>query len=112
MATIARLKLRPIDHGRPISYEDFMASDTVDGYHYEIIDGKIYVSPMPNTPHMRLDKWMFSKPDRYSSLRPRIVNMVYNKCRVYVPGRENATCPEPDIAAYHDYPLAVSFKDI
>jgi Uma2 family endonuclease len=112
MATAQKLKLGPRDHGQPISYEDFQASETVEGYHYEIIDGKVYVSPLPNPPHMRLDKWLDQKLDHYCVLRPDVINLVYNKTRVFVPGRKRVTYPEPDVAAYQDYPLSAPFKAV
>jgi Uma2 family endonuclease len=110
MATI--LKIGPMDHGRPMSLEDFHASDSEEGYQFELIDGVLYVSPEPNAPEGVVDHWIFTKLDRYSSEHPDIVNFVYNKTRVFVPGRRGITNPEPDLAAYHDFPLHLPFRDI
>ena len=33
-----------------------------------------------------------------------VINYVSVRCRVFIPGRRQATCPEPDLAAYRDYP--------
>jgi Uma2 family endonuclease len=70
------------------------------------------VSPEPNAPQGVVDRWIFTKLDRYSSQHPDIVNFVYYKTRVFVPGRRGITNPEPDLAAYHDFPLHLPFRDI
>src|SRR6516165_6559965 len=104
MATVPHIVLGPHDHGRPISYEEFLASDSQAGYHCELIDGKVYVSPQPNIPHAMLELWLYTKLAGYSSQRSDIINFVYFKTRVFVPGRKLVTCPEPDISAYSDFP--------
>jgi Uma2 family endonuclease len=109
MATV--LKLGPADHGRPMTLDEFMAGDYEEGYQYELIDGKLYVCPVPNAPQGRVERWIYRKLDRYSDLHPDVVNYVYNKARVFVPDRPGVTCPEPDVAAYHDYPLDQEIGD-
>jgi hypothetical protein len=47
MAAVASVKLGPIDHSRPITYGEFLASAGEEGFRYELIDGKVYVSPTP-----------------------------------------------------------------
>lgn len=103
MATVT--KLGPADHGRPMAYDDFMAGDYELGYKYEIIDGKLYVSPLPNAPEERVEGWIFRKLDRYSERRPDVLNYVSGKSRVFVSGRPGVTVPEPDVSAYRDYPF-------
>jgi hypothetical protein len=54
MSTALRLtsaeprQLGPKDHGRELSYEEFLETDYQEGHRYEIIDGRLYVSPFPN----------------------------------------------------------------
>ena len=110
MATV--LKLGPADHLRPLSLEEFQAGEYQEGYQYEIIDGKLYVSPEPNLPQGLLERWLYKKLDRFSDDHLEIINFVYNKTRVVVPGRPEATIPEPDIAAYRDFPLDLPFADV
>jgi hypothetical protein len=45
------LVLGPADHGRPMTREEFDAARDQEGYHSELIEGKAYVSPLPNLPH-------------------------------------------------------------
>lgn len=103
MATI--VKLGPTDHGRPMTLEEFYAGDYQEGYQYELIDGKLYVSPLPNLPQGRAEHWIFLKLLHYSNANPEVLNFVYGKCRVFVPGRPGTTNPEPDVTAYKDFPL-------
>jgi Uma2 family endonuclease len=110
MATV--LKIGPVDHGRPMTLEEFHASDYEEGYQYELIDGRLYVSPEANAPQGLVEKWILGKLDRYSEQRPHVINFVFNKARIFVPGRPGITNPEPDLAAYHDFPLHLPWRDI
>jgi Uma2 family endonuclease len=108
MATI--LRLGPCDHGRPLTYEEFTSGDFAQGYHYEIIDGTLYVSPLPDMPANSVEDWLFDKLKAYAREHPEVLNYVTNKARVFVPDRPNVTAPEPDIAGYRDYPLEQRFQ--
>jgi Uma2 family endonuclease len=102
MATV--LKLGPADHGRPMSYDDFMAGDYALGYKYEIIDGKLHVSPLPNLPENRVEEWLYFKIKLFAKDHPGVINYATNKARVFVHARPEATVPEPDVAAFRDFP--------
>jgi Uma2 family endonuclease len=97
--------LTPKDHGRPLSLEEFQHAGSQEGYHYELIDGKLEVSPLPNMPHDELRDWLRDKLYEYIRLHPEAINHVKAPARVFVPGRRATTAPEPDIAAYSDFPL-------
>jgi Uma2 family endonuclease len=108
----SRLKLGPADHGRPLSLDEFMAGDYEEGYQYELIDGKLYVSPQPNQPEDSLEEWLLDQLKAYAREHPEIINHGTNKARVFVPNRPGVTCPEPDMAAYRNYPLRRRFRDL
>lgn len=91
---------------------EFMAGDFVAGYRYELIDGKLSVSPQPNAPEGRVENWIRRKLESYSDGHPDVINYVHPKARVFVSRRRGVTNPEPDVAAYHDYPLDASFDAI
>src|SRR5437588_8188418 len=107
-----RLKIGPHDHGMPLSLEDFLSADTEEGHHYELIDGKLYVSPTANAPEGLVERWVRRKLEAYSDAHPTVINLVYEKARIFVPDRPEATAPEPDVAAYHDFPLHLPFREI
>jgi Uma2 family endonuclease len=110
MATV--LKMGPANHGQPISLDEFMAGDYEEGYQYELIDGELYVVPQPDAPQGVSEYWIARKLDHYAEKHPTIINFVYTKCRVFVPGRRKTTCPEPDVTAYHDFPLDLPLAQI
>ena len=59
MLTMKRLKLTPKDHGREIDPDAFDQADGEEGYHYELIEGRVYVSPVPDMPEDSLENWLF-----------------------------------------------------
>jgi Uma2 family endonuclease len=109
--SIATTKLGPSDHGLPMTYEEFLAGDYQRGYKYELIDGRLYVSPEADLPENSLEMWVFGKLFLYQQWREDIINYVTNKARIFVPGRRRITCPEPDLTAYHSFPKQVPIKD-
>ncbi len=108
----AVLKLGPADHGRPMTLEEFETASALDGYQYELIDGKLYVSPEPNLPQGRVENWLFFKLGLYAQEHTEVINFVHFKARVFVPGRKGVTTPEPDLAAYRKFPLDRPFSKV
>jgi Uma2 family endonuclease len=115
MATLT--KLGPGDHGRSVSLDDFTAGDFEEGYQYELVDGRLYVTPLPNLPENRVEQWILMKLWNYAQEKASVINFVSSKARVFVSDRPGVTNPEPDIAAYHDFPVdssldAVRWQDV
>ncbi len=110
MSTV--VKIGPEDHGRPMSFEEYLAGDYQQGYHYELIDGRLYVSPEASFPENWVDRWLFRKVDDFSRENPKIINFVTYRARVFVPRRPGITAPEPDLAAYHDFPLHLPIRKV
>jgi Uma2 family endonuclease len=99
------LHLTPHDHGRPLTLEEFEHCSGEEGYRYELIDGRLDVSPLPDLPHDDLCYWLTEKLREYSRQHAEIINRVHAPARVFVPGRRRITTPEADVAAYRDFPL-------
>lgn len=97
------LKIGPADRGRAISYEEFVASDFMRGYQYELIEGKLQVTPAPDPSHDFSDLYLLSTLLAYSKKRPDIASHVTNQARVIVPKKNRSTNPEPDIAVYRTF---------
>src|SRR5579885_1127826 len=100
-----RRQIGPADHGRPMTLAEFEAGDYVEGYKYELIDGRLYVAHQPDPPQDFVEVWLFSKLLDYMRRQPDVINYVTPKARVFVPGRRRPTSPEPDLAAYRGFPL-------
>ena len=104
------LRLSPADHGRPLTYEEFEAAESAPGYKYELIGGRLAVSPLPDMPANSVEDWLLEKLKAYTRSHPTALNFVTNKARVFVPGEEEETAPEPDLAGYRNYPLDRRFE--
>lgn len=111
MATVTT-RLGPADHGRLLDDDDCAVAAFEPGYRYELIDGRLYVSPEANLSEDRIDQWLYAKMLLYSQAHPEIVNYVSNKARVFVPGRPGITAPEPDLAVYRHFPLRLPFRKV
>jgi Uma2 family endonuclease len=110
MRTLVRLT--PKDQGRPLSLEDFERAASQEGYHYELIDGRLEVSPLPDFAHEYIRKVIERLLDHIVTEHPNVLRHVQAPARVFVPGRRAATAPEPDIAAYRDYPVGTHYSRI
>src|SRR5262245_28169919 len=111
MGTVLKLKpkLSPRDHGRPVTDEGLTLNEFVPGYKYEVIEGRLYVSPEANMPEDWVTGWIHRHLFLYSLARPDVINYLSLKARIFVPMRRRGeTIPEPDVAAYllRDAPLS------
>jgi Uma2 family endonuclease len=111
MASV-QLKFGPKDHDCPLTLDDFDEAEFETGFRYEIIDGRLYVSNEPNLPENFLENWIFVKLIIYSFQRLDIINYVTVKSRLFIHSRRKATVPEPDVAAFSDFPQNRPLKDI
>jgi Uma2 family endonuclease len=108
----ALVKIGPADHGQPFSEEEFRYVEFEAGYKYELIDGKLYVSYEADLPANVVDDWLYLQVKLYSREHPEVINYVTCKPRVFAPGRRRVTIPEPDLAAYHDFPHHLLLQDL
>jgi Uma2 family endonuclease len=104
----ATLYLTPADQGRQLTLKEFETAGSQEGYHYELIDGKLEVSPLPNLPHDFIRDWLNWKLGDYCRHHPEVINHIQAPARVFVPERRAVTAPEPNLAAYPNFPLGLS----
>jgi Uma2 family endonuclease len=110
MATV--LKIGPIDRGRSMTREEYLSVDYQEGYHYELIRGKLYLSPPPNLPEDWVEQWLYDRLKDYASQHWQVINYVTNKARIFVPGEQRTTAPEPDVAAFRDFPTHLPIREL
>jgi Uma2 family endonuclease len=104
-ASTTRLYLTPADQGRRLSLEEFESADAQEGYRYELIRGRLEVSPVPDLPHDRLLDWLRDRFKAYIAQHPEVVNAIFGPACIFVPEvEEGVTAPEPDLACYRDFP--------
>jgi Uma2 family endonuclease len=95
-----------------MTLDEFSSADAAEGYQYELIDGKLYVSPLLDLPQGLVEYWILSSLMRYSWTHADVCNRVLPKARVFIPGRRKVTNPEPDVTAYRNFPLDVPFDEM
>jgi hypothetical protein len=94
-----QLRLTAKDQGRRLALEEFQHAAGQEGYHYELIGGRLEVSLLPEFPHDHLRKTIERLLDRYAAKHPEVLGRAQAPARVFVPGRRATTAPEPDVAA-------------
>ena len=99
MVTTA-VRFGPKSHGRLVTDEELEQAEYRLGYDYEVIFGRLYVSPAPNREHDVVEKHIYDQLARYRDDHPDVVGYVTDRARVFVPGVEMTTAPEPDLAVY------------
>jgi Uma2 family endonuclease len=100
-----KIYLTPADHGRALSWDEFESADAEAGFRYEMIEGKVFVSPSPNMPHEDLKEWLASALRAYALERPEILRRISGGSRVFLAERsDGVTAPAPDLACYSEYP--------
>ena len=97
------LRLGPHDHGREMTYDEFLGGDYEEGFKYELIRGELYVSPQPNPPHDWILEYLHGMLWAYRLQHRHIIKRLSTHSRVFVPGIRKTTCPEPDLALYNDF---------
>ncbi len=100
----ARRRLTPAWAGRDLSLEEFENAHFREGWRYELIDGRLEVFPTPDLPHDLVVEWVNDRLRAYRDAHRHVINYVTSGSRVFIPGRREATCPQPDLAAYRDFP--------
>lgn len=111
MSTV-QLKLGPADAGRPLTLDDYESAEFHPGYKYELIDGRLYVSPVPNFPEAFLETWLRRKLEDYSDTHPKLIGFITPKGKVHVLKRRRPTMPEPDLAVYASIPQDITLRKI
>jgi Uma2 family endonuclease len=106
------LRIGPADHGRPVTLEEFESAQDEEGYSSELIDGRLYVSPLADLPHDQIVNWVLSALQEYSRQHSEVVNYVSGSARVPVPGRVRPAQAQPDVTAYHDFPLHLPIRGL
>jgi Uma2 family endonuclease len=110
MATVTRIKLTPKDHGREMNPDLFEMSSGDPDYHFELIDGRVCVSPVADLPADSLEAWLHEKLLVYKFMNPGVISYLSRKYRVFIPTRAKATRPEPDISVYGEFPHHLPLK--
>ena len=103
---LTSVRFGPKDHGCVVSDDELQVAEFRSGYDYEVIFGRLYVSPAPDFEHDWIEKHVFGQVFLYSREHPEVVAYVTDRARVFVPGPHKTTAPEPDLAIYAKLPAS------
>lgn len=98
------LRFGPVDHGRHVTDEELDLAEYDSGFDYEVIYGRLYVSPVHNPSHDAFEKSILFQLRDYQQQHPKIVGYVTDRARVFVPSETKTTAPEPDLAIFQSAP--------
>jgi Uma2 family endonuclease len=104
-ASSPKLTIGPNDAGQRMTWEEFHALRSEGGYRYELIDGRLVVTPVPNPRHSGVSQWIYGELLDYKRGHLEVFNHLTTSCEVVIPGHPEVTAPQPDMAAYHDFPF-------
>jgi Uma2 family endonuclease len=96
--------LTPKDHGRRLTLEEFQRAGAREGFRYELIDGRVEVSPIPDFPHADLCQLVRRLLARYAEEHRNVINWVHGPACVFIPGQPAPTALVSDVAAYRVFP--------
>lgn len=105
-------KIGPAEHGRPLTFEEFVRGDYEEGHRYELINGRLYVSPAANLPENCVEEWLRDKSKDYARPHAHPLERVVAGAGVFIPGQPDVTCREPDVAAYRRFPVRPRIRDM
>lgn len=100
MATMTRLRVGPGDHGRPMTFDEFITADFQEGWLYELARGVIDVTEVPGVPHALIVDRISELFSSYRRDHPGIIVLkaAGSDCRLRLPGMQSDR--HPDHAIY------------
>lgn len=98
------LHLGPRDEGRVLTHEAFCGAEWEPGYRYELVAGRLAVTPAPNLPNAHVEVWFSDVLKEYARRRPDVLARVMPISRVLTRRLGADTDVQPDVAAYRTFP--------
>ncbi|MDR3620757.1 MAG: Uma2 family endonuclease [Paludisphaera borealis] len=97
MATAVAARIGPTDHGRSMTLDEFMESETDEGCRYELARGVLEVTEVPNDPHGQVVSNLYRALARFAERCPGVVRRFGggSEFRIWLPGM--ATGRNPDL---------------
>ncbi|MBX6316159.1 MAG: Uma2 family endonuclease [Isosphaeraceae bacterium] len=98
MATLATPRIGPADHGREMTLDEFREAEEEPGYRYELAQGVLEVTEVPNDPHGEIVWRLIRALARYDQQHPGLIHRAggAGEFRLWLPGRISGR--NPDVA--------------
>jgi hypothetical protein len=74
--TPTRLRFGPADHGRAVTPDELQAGQYLEGFNYEVIDGRIAVSVRPSLRECVLEAWLCERLEQYADMNADVLRWV------------------------------------
>jgi Uma2 family endonuclease len=111
MADISTITLiGPEYHGRRMSLEEFARAEGQPGHLYELERGTVVVVNIPDPPHGRVVRVIFSALDEYDKAHPGRINFIGmgNQAAMQMPDLQSER--HPDVSVYFSIPPVTESK--
>lgn len=106
------LRLGPADDGLALELDDFEHADFTPGYRFELVAGRLAVTPAADKPHEDVLTWLHRELTLYSVQRPDVVQRVSGGSRLITRRLGADTNVQPDLATFRAYPLGGRWEDV
>lgn len=107
-----RTRFGPADHGTRLTLAEYEEAEYAPKFKYELIEGRLYVSPGPNFAESVLERWLAFKLNLFAMAHPEVINFVSTKGRIFLPHKLRPAVPEPDLAVYAGAPMDEPYESI
>lgn len=104
------LRLGPDDDGAAVELDELDRADLVPGHRYELVAGRLAVSPEPQKSHEDVASWLMRRLVLYAETRPDLIQGVSTRSRIIDVTRE--TSVQPDLALYRVWPRRGRWEDV
>jgi Uma2 family endonuclease len=102
MATVTTPCLTPADHGRHLSLDEFLDAEEQAGYRYELAQGVLEVTQVPDEPHGNLVWFLVQALVRYADAHPGSIQRVgeASSFRLWMPGMISGRNPDVSVVLH------------
>jgi Uma2 family endonuclease len=96
----------PADAGRAVQLDEFEQAAFTHGFRYQLVAGRLVVTPAPNKPEAEVEDWFLDLLKAYAREHPDALRKVLARARIIARATGADTNVEPDVAAYREWAAA------
>lgn len=93
----------PADAGRAVQLDEFERAAFTHGFRYQLVAGRLLVTPAPNKPVAEVEDWFLDLLKAYAREHPERLRKVLARARIIARATGADTNVEPDVAAYREW---------
>lgn len=104
--------LGPADAGRALGLDEFELAAFTHGFRYQLVAGRLLVTPAPNKPEVEVEDWFLDLLKAYAREHPEVLRKVLARARIIARSAGADTNVEPDVTAYREWASAPSWEAV